>query len=230
MDDKLTRKNAISAWLTAYNFLSLLNLPGIVRIYGPVRNIWEGSWVSEGFLRFIKPAMIHGLRKNWENSSMTSLMRMKGMQQLTKGLREETNDDACETGDNEKKSFHRYRAIVQVDDLLLRTATVVISGIIVNGRLGVACEDMGETRFLPLTWGRLHIQKMGHCYFRFVRELKDKNKEPYNALGECEVQQECLLLPLLQMAPPRDAHYVLGVYTVINRSHHWIDINGVFPR
>ena len=43
MDGKLIRKNALPAWLTAYNFLSLLNLPGIVRLYGPVRNIWEGS-------------------------------------------------------------------------------------------------------------------------------------------------------------------------------------------
>ena len=229
MDEKLAKKDAIPAWLTAYNFLSLLNLPDIVRLYGPVRNIWEGSWVGEGFLRFIKPAMIHGLRKNWETSTMTSLMRMKAMQHLTKGLRGGSNDDAAETSDNGKKSYYRYASIVQVDDTL-RTARAVISAVIVEGRLGVACEDLGETRFLPLSRRRLHIQKLGHCYFQFVRELKDVDQEPYATLGNTEVQLECLLLPLLQMAPPGDARYVLGVYTVIDRSHRWIDHNGVLRR
>jgi hypothetical protein len=236
MDDKLTRKNALPTWLTAYNFLSLLNLPDIVRLYGPIRNIWEGSWVGEGFLRFIKPAMIHGLRKNWEKSTMTSLMRMKGMQVLTKGLRERTSSDGVdimadeEEGlDSGKKSYHCYQSLLEVDDLL-RKATKVISGIIVDGQLGVACNDLGEECFFPLTRRNLHSQKMGHCYFRFLRDLQGDNQEPHKIVGARTIQQECLLLPLIQMLPPQHDRFVLGVYTVVDRSHRWLNANGNLHR
>ena len=93
---------------------------------------------------------------------------------------------------------------MQIDDTL-RTAKSVISGVIVEGRLGVACEHLGETLFLSLSRRRLHVQKFGHCYFLFVRELQDADEELYATLGNAEVQLECLLFPLLQMAPAGDA-------------------------
>jgi hypothetical protein len=43
MEECLTSKNELPTWLSAFNFLSLLNLPDIVRAYGPVCNIWEGN-------------------------------------------------------------------------------------------------------------------------------------------------------------------------------------------
>jgi hypothetical protein len=178
--------------------------------------------------------MIHGLRKNWEKSTMTSLMRMKGMQVLTKGLRDRSeegfgDDDDEEDSDSGKKSYHCYKSVVLVDDLL-RTTTKIISCIIMDGRLGVACEDFGEKCFLPLTRSDLYKRKMGHCYFRFLRQLQGENQQPYEIILSGSVQHQCLLLPLVQMLPSQDHLFVQGVYTVVDRSHRWLDANGNLHR
>lgn len=46
------------------NFLSMLNLPNLAMIYGPLRLFWDGSGKCEGFLRTLKP-LIKGLQKGW---------------------------------------------------------------------------------------------------------------------------------------------------------------------
>ena len=40
------KKNNLSqkpSWIQKYNFQSLLNLPEIMKTYGPITNLWEGS-------------------------------------------------------------------------------------------------------------------------------------------------------------------------------------------
>ena len=48
--------------------MCLLNLPKIMAYYGPIRNLWEGGYVGEGYLRIIKPYLSNGLRKNWQKN------------------------------------------------------------------------------------------------------------------------------------------------------------------
>jgi hypothetical protein len=91
LKENLAKTNALPSLLASFNCLCLLNLPAIIRRYGPIHNMWEGSWVGEGFLRFAKPAVKHGLRKFWQRSTMTNLMRMKGLQVLLGAM----NEDAC---------------------------------------------------------------------------------------------------------------------------------------
>ena len=43
MDAKLQRKAETPSWLSSYNFLSLLNLPDVIREYGPLQVIWAGG-------------------------------------------------------------------------------------------------------------------------------------------------------------------------------------------
>jgi hypothetical protein len=53
-------------WVTHYNFTSLLNLPAVMREFGPLRNLWEGGECGEKFIRRSKDALSNGLRGNWE--------------------------------------------------------------------------------------------------------------------------------------------------------------------
>lgn len=53
-------------WVRHYNFTSLLNLPDIIREFGPLRNLWEGGECGEKFIRRSKDAISNGLRGNWE--------------------------------------------------------------------------------------------------------------------------------------------------------------------
>jgi hypothetical protein len=41
-------------WLTKYNFLCLLNLPEIVREFGPARNYFEGKYLGERYVQEVK--------------------------------------------------------------------------------------------------------------------------------------------------------------------------------
>ena len=52
-------------WIKKYNYMSLLNLPDAMNLYGPLINLWEGANKGEGYLRFAKPMIkdIHSV--NW---------------------------------------------------------------------------------------------------------------------------------------------------------------------
>ena len=64
-------------WVTSYNFSSLLNLPGIMSRYGPLRNLWEGGNQGEGILKYVKQEITMGLRPGWERKLMTRMLRRK---------------------------------------------------------------------------------------------------------------------------------------------------------
>ena len=62
-------------WIKKYNYLSLLNLPEAMNLYGPLINLWEGGNKGEGYLRFAKPIIkdIHSV--NWQVNAHSQLLR-----------------------------------------------------------------------------------------------------------------------------------------------------------
>ena len=66
-------------WLTSYNFMCLLNLPQVAAQLGPIRNLWEGNFCGEGYIRMVKPEMVGGFRKNWQVNLLNRLMLNRGM-------------------------------------------------------------------------------------------------------------------------------------------------------
>jgi hypothetical protein len=65
------------SWVTQYNFLCLLNLPDAIRMYGNIRNLWEGGSDGEGFLRRVKNELKPGLVHQWQKWSLNNLLRDK---------------------------------------------------------------------------------------------------------------------------------------------------------
>ena len=63
---KSKKEKSMPGWISSYNFICLLNLPRIAKEYGPLRNLWEGGYQGEGFIRLVKPYMKSGFRINWE--------------------------------------------------------------------------------------------------------------------------------------------------------------------
>lgn len=233
MDSRIAALGATPSWLTSGNFLSLLNLSDIVRRYGPIRNIWEGYWMGEGILRFIKPDMIHGLRKFWCRSTMTSLMRKKGMETLVERMAsvsphvfsfpsEEDDDAPPSKGD---KLFHCYRRTDLLDDLLRKTGKA-ISAIVVGDELGVACFQDNELKFVPLSRGDHFESLMDLEYFKWLRYT---DTQDYAVLDVDSIVVECLLLPLIQpQLDFDDPGFVRSVYAVIDRRHRTLHRDGVF--
>jgi hypothetical protein len=77
MDNILRDTNMLPKWISAYNFLCLLNLPGMMREYGPLRNLYEGS-LGEIFLVLVKPRT-NGIRDKWHTSVMKNILQRKAL-------------------------------------------------------------------------------------------------------------------------------------------------------
>ena len=71
------KKNEKPQWISSYNYLCLLNLPTIAQKFGPLKNIWEGGYIGEGYLRIVKPYMKRGLGKNWEQNIHRGVIERK---------------------------------------------------------------------------------------------------------------------------------------------------------
>lgn len=64
-------------WISSYNFLSLLNLSEEVRDFGSIRDLWEGSFRGEKFVKEVKPLMQSGLQKDWSKHVMNQIWSEK---------------------------------------------------------------------------------------------------------------------------------------------------------
>jgi hypothetical protein len=230
MEENLSKRNALPSWLSSFNCLCLLNLPDIVRRYGPIRNIWEGSWAGEGFLRFAKPSVTHGLRKHWERSTMNSLMRRKGLEVLVGCMQEGSANPMMESDEEDGFGHPKpvpglykcYRGTREMD-ACLRKGNKVISCLVVRNRLGVACRDaLGMALFVPLTIGQHHRTKMGRHYFKFERD-QELACTPFEVE---EIMEVGVLLPLIQLCEYEDHLFIRGSYTMVDRSHRHLDREG----
>jgi hypothetical protein len=75
--------NKKPSWLAKYNFPCLLNLVEIIRRFGPLRNVWEGGYQEEGYLRKTKRTLSNGLRKNWQVNSMERMLESTALDVIT---------------------------------------------------------------------------------------------------------------------------------------------------
>ena len=74
--------NNIPSWLQHFNFLSLLNLPDTMDLYGPLVNMWEGGNRGEGFLRHLKPTITNTVQINWNSLAHENIMKKKSRAQV----------------------------------------------------------------------------------------------------------------------------------------------------
>ena len=61
-------------WVQKSNYLSLLNLPNQMKMYGQMRCYWEGGHRGEGLIQELKSIINHGLTNNWQYNTMKILL------------------------------------------------------------------------------------------------------------------------------------------------------------
>lgn len=119
MQNTMSPKPVKPTWLSSYNFVCLLNLPRLVTEYGPLRNLWEGGYLGEGFLRLAKPEIGMGYRKNWSVNALLRIYREKSLKQLTvvatesKDVEEE-EDEEYDEWEESKQMYKRYRSVQKI--------------------------------------------------------------------------------------------------------------------
>jgi hypothetical protein len=222
MDEKLKRKSESVSWLSSYNFLSLLNLPDIIREYGPLRLIWEGGSMGEGFLRFVKPNINQGLRKGWERSTLQTLLREKAMASI---MWDELGPSSRLEGRLYQKNYHVYEKEIAALPAMLQRASKPISAVgYEDGRYGIIATYLEEPKFLPLVCHDPNIIKCGRDYLEWRLEELEENQQ-FEEHDYKRVTSHLLLLPLLQgNRTLGDPGYETNVFSVIMSDHNSISI------
>jgi hypothetical protein len=88
--DKTIRGGKDKADIIAkYNYMCLMNIPGMMKMFGPLRLLWEGNYRDEGILRFIKPLITQGLRLLWQIHSLKNYFVGKSLDAVMGGLFED---------------------------------------------------------------------------------------------------------------------------------------------
>ena len=82
-DQPMKTKLQKPTWLSSYNFLSLLNLPGAVEEFGPLRKWFEGKWQGERFVTSVKNERRRCPPANLYSVLLRNLHRSKSMDCLT---------------------------------------------------------------------------------------------------------------------------------------------------
>ncbi|MFY7881041.1 MAG: hypothetical protein ACOVR6_01995 [Fimbriimonas sp.] len=120
-------------WITSYNFMCLMNIPLMLRNFGPVRNLWEGGGQGEKIIGLLKPLWF-GFRKNWHLNLMNNLLKRMAIDRVQcayKKIAEEPNscpqdidedadsvDAAEDCGINlSRKMVHKYSSLEHVQAL-----------------------------------------------------------------------------------------------------------------
>jgi hypothetical protein len=80
-DKDIRNEDEKPKWIGCSNFISLLNLPGVMERFGPLRNLWEGGGQGEKILQVIKPSWV-GYRKNWHKNIMDAILRDMAMSRI----------------------------------------------------------------------------------------------------------------------------------------------------
>jgi hypothetical protein len=110
LDRKMNKHKKSLQWIASYTFPCLLNLPDIMREFGPLRNFWEGGVRGEGFLSFVKPTHgTIGLRYNWFVHVLERIIKKKILASTSGSTAAEDweQDDELSDDDDDGLSYHK---------------------------------------------------------------------------------------------------------------------------
>lgn len=116
LDVSLRRGKDSPAIISKYNFMCLMNIPLIMERFGPIRNLWEGGFRGEGFLRITKPLVTQGLKLGWESHLMKKLLRNKALDTLLERRNGKVPSSLLSKGSLRERSrqFHKYDSQLQL--------------------------------------------------------------------------------------------------------------------
>jgi hypothetical protein len=102
-------------WASSYNFISLLNLPGLMQKYGSLRMLWEGDGKGEGALRLLKRLIVNGLKGNWAFCTALRYLKEKAMKYMLRASVDATEWDT-ENRPTVKEMLKVARSIIGKED------------------------------------------------------------------------------------------------------------------
>ena len=197
-DEKLHKNRGVPSWVSKYNFLSLLNLPKTMELFGPLRNFWEGGNQGEGILRHVKPEITMGLRKNWQVNLIQRVLHTRTVEQLmieiTNPSDRWTQMKLEEDTEVKRQDYRCYPSHAHVlSDFGMQKPLSVIK--LIDGTIGCA---LRRGKIIPIKRVSKEpdtvVNKM--CYYTW--RLVDVGGNANRTFLHSDVVASILLLPLLE--------------------------------
>ena len=101
------------SWVTASNFICLLNLPDLIQEVGPIRNLWEGGDMGEKILGSVKDEF-HGFRTNWTKALLDRVYSNITMDKVIKALHSKVGIKEENKYHHRYGRFHKYNSYLEV--------------------------------------------------------------------------------------------------------------------
>ncbi len=180
LEKKLRKGTCKPGVISCYNFMSLLNLSETMKMFGPLRFLWEGKWQGEAFIQRVKALMTHGLRgDNCEVNLLRRLVRGTSLDNIYRSVKPETAVKRSFLADN-SGDLYRYRTpqeLVYAMDEMDREKKTPIPVVLVHcNSSGIDkiyavvnnYETVAEILLLTTADGEdRSVAKMGFQYYKF---------------------------------------------------------------
>lgn len=192
----IRKKNA--SWVSASNFVCLLNLPSLIKEIGPLRNLWEGSDIGEKILGSVKDEF-NGFRKNWNKSLLERIYKHITYDKL---LRESVGNQI--RPNHHSGHYHLYDSEVQVRMMVQNQKPLSMIQYIDNN-FYVLLKNHYRIQVSINVSPQLSNEICGLIYFPCV--LFERNKRQHEIIDSENVIHFCLLLPMLYTEDNNNDHY-----------------------
>lgn len=230
-DKGMNDNNNTPSWITSYNFVCLINIPQVIREFGPVRNMWEGGGQGEKIIKFFKPVWF-GFRNNWQSSILDSVLKRMAIKRVINDLNDDEDDIEEETTEINKEDtvhssrlFHPY---VGIDHLISQYSNRQPLSIVRLQDSTFACV-VQRKYFVPIRCSDMHEIDAGACYFYWCLVIPSET-EALRIYDNESITNYCMLLPkMLSTGMPSSNHD--PVYTLVESE--WKVLNAskeiIFP-
>jgi hypothetical protein len=167
------------------NYISLLNLPDVMRRFGSLRALWEGDRKGEGGLPKFKAKVKSGTKGNWSGSAAAAVLCDMALERTIRAAAEsvgtDSNDPSVQqlvdasrilTGEDtitNSKDFICYRDEVAAQTAL-ESGKPVSMVVLADGTYGIMIEK--SISFLPVCIRNVEDRKeiCGASYFKYEWE------------------------------------------------------------
>jgi hypothetical protein len=177
--------------MTSYNFICLLNLPDIVKQFGPLPNLWEGGGQGEKILSKLKP--LHcGYRVGWQKNLLINVLDDMAMERITSSISLSGNCNWNDTSTN--YSLYKSAAEVRIAFRRQRPMSVVqVKGDTDNFWALLS----GAREMVLIAVGDVLAVDVGLPYFNL--EIASSSELTPTLRGiDKEILHYCLLLPCIE--------------------------------
>ncbi len=211
VDKHLLNEGDKPGWLTSYNFMCLLNIPNIMRQYGPISNLWEGGYDGEKYSQELKHRLRGGLKDNWHRNLLENVLADDILKRIKPPP---VQLEHCTVKVSTEKRYIKYNSLDKfLHEYMKRKPLSVVR--LSHGQWGAVIGKDSNILTVQFEPYQGYINGMHYWSIKVVTDEQQATHE------EKDITHHCVLLPkLTEKGLPRQTED--PIYCVIEST--WMDV------